>query len=140
MKYGRGYHAAPLYGSKGKRAIVKITAEITPIPLGRPRLNTTNRGRYLPKSNVEFREKLQWILRSAFPGKPFENPLSVTLHFYKPTKTTAKNYGDVDNLAKAVLDAGNGILWLDDSQIVELHGYKHKGEGKIEMEAVVNVD
>ena len=115
---------------------MRITAEIKPVPLGRPRLNTTNRGRYLPKSSIEFREKLQWILRSAYSGKPLENSLSVTLHFYKPTKITAKNYGDVDNLAKAVLDAANGILWLDDSQIVELHGYKHKGTGKIEIEVL----
>jgi Holliday junction resolvase RusA-like endonuclease len=28
---------------------------------------------------------------------------------------------DLDNLAKAVLDAANGYLWLDDSQIVALN-------------------
>lgn len=27
---------------------------------------------------------------------------------------------DLDNLAKAVLDAANGILWADDAQIVEM--------------------
>jgi Holliday junction resolvase RusA-like endonuclease len=28
---------------------------------------------------------------------------------------------DADNLAKAVLDAGNGLLYLDDAQVAELH-------------------
>lgn len=28
---------------------------------------------------------------------------------------------DADNIAKAVCDAGNGVLWLDDAQVAELH-------------------
>jgi Holliday junction resolvase RusA-like endonuclease len=31
---------------------------------------------------------------------------------------------DVDNYAKAVLDACNGVLYLDDSQIADLHASK----------------
>ena len=31
---------------------------------------------------------------------------------------------DVDNLAKQVLDALNGVLWLDDAQVVDLHERK----------------
>lgn len=29
--------------------------------------------------------------------------------------------GDTDNIAKAVLDAGNGVLWNDDAQVADLH-------------------
>ncbi len=32
--------------------------------------------------------------------------------------------GDLDNLLKGFLDAGNGILWHDDAQIVELRANK----------------
>ena len=32
---------------------------------------------------------------------------------------------DVDNYAKAILDSLNGIVWIDDSQIVALHVYKY---------------
>lgn len=35
---------------------------------------------------------------------------------------------DCDNYCKSVLDALNGIVWLDDSQIVALHAYKFYGE------------
>lgn len=113
---------------------MKLSVNITPVPLARPRINTGNKGRYLPKRSQQFKEDFQAAVRAAFTGKPFENPLSVTLHFFKPLKITAPNYGDVDNLQKAVLDAGNGLIWADDRQITELHGYKHKGTGKIEIE------
>lgn len=31
---------------------------------------------------------------------------------------------DIDNITKAVFDAGNGVLWLDDREIVALHFVK----------------
>ena len=115
---------------------MKLEIEITPLALARPRINTTNRGRYLPAGCQKYLEELRLMVKTKYKGKATEKPLAVTLHFYKPRKPTAKNYGDVDNLAKAVLDACNGVLWLDDSQIIELHGYKHKGAGKVEIEVV----
>ena len=38
------------------------------------------------------------------------------------TRPTGKP--DVDNLAKQVLDALNGVLWQDDAQVVDLHERK----------------
>lgn len=77
------------------------------------------------------------LVRQQFKGKPFDVPIAVSIHFYKNVKTTAKTYGDTDNLEKAVLDALNGILWTDDSLIVELQGYKRKNnESKIEIEVI----
>jgi len=35
-----------------------------------------------------------------------------------------RNLGDVDNVAKAVLDALSGIAWADDCQVVELTATK----------------
>ncbi len=37
--------------------------------------------------------------------------------------------GDVDNIAKGILDAGNGILWVDDSQIMALSITKSSSPG-----------
>lgn len=58
---------------------------------------------------------------------PFEGPMHVMIRVQlerpKSNKTllpVSRNTSDVDNWAKIVLDAGNGILWADDSQIVHL--------------------
>lgn len=111
---------------------LKLTINLEPVALGRPRV--TARGTFLPKRSQQFREDFQMLLRASFHEQPLTAPLSVTLHFYKPVKTIAPKFGDIDNLEKAVLDACNGILWLDDRQIVEMHSHKHKGAGKIILE------
>lgn len=117
-----------------------LTINLDPVPLARPRVNTTNRGRYLPKHCQQFLDSLRLLVRAAFHGTPYDTPLTVTLHFYKPRDPAARNYGDIDNLAKAVLDACNGLIWKDDALIVELHCYKHRGAGKIILEVTENVD
>jgi len=38
-----------------------------------------------------------------------------------------KARGDLDNLVKTVLDACQGILWIDDIQVVELHATIRRG-------------
>ena len=41
--------------------------------------------------------------------------LDVTIHVLRRQRT-----GDTDNLAKAIIDSGNGTLWVDDKQVVSL--------------------
>lgn len=67
--------------------------------------------------------------------KPLRGPIVVEVHSYMPIpaswskiKKDTANAGrlkhtsrpDIDNLAKLVLDAANGVLWEDDSQIVSM--------------------
>lgn len=47
---------------------------------------------------------------------------------------------DADNVAKAIGDAGNGVLWLDDRQIVELHVAKRTAAQGDVPETVVEVE
>lgn len=51
---------------------------------------------------------------------PHTCPLSITVRVFRPAKR-----GDLDNTAKVLLDALNGHLYNDDSQIVELHMFRH---------------
>ena len=51
---------------------------------------------------------------------PYAGPVSVTMHAYK--KARAK--WDVQNLWKITLDVLQGMVYADDSQVVEHHGYK----------------
>lgn len=60
-----------------------------------------------------------------------EGKLKVELGFcYKTPKrpTTDIPVGDVDNLAKSILDALHGVAFTDDRQVVELHVKKQYAE------------
>ena len=123
-----------------------------PVAKGRPRV--TRRGHtYTPKKTADYEKhiKRQLIEQDAEPyGKGV--PLKVEVIFYKgylkswtkkqvfqaedgsllPTKRP-----DADNYAKSVLDGADGILWHDDSQIVDLLLYK-RYDKKPRVEIKVN--
>lgn len=85
------------------------------------------RGRaHLSPEAKRYKEEVR--LRALFygglrPGTvPFgsSTSIAVTLAWYR-----SKRMGDLDNRAKVALDALNGVLWVDDKQIVELHLYRY---------------
>lgn len=95
-------------------------------PKGRPRFSKWG-GAYTPKPTRDF-EKLvsDWATKSMGKKKPTDKPIRVSLSFYikrpKTNKTSQHTQTpDVDNLAKAILDAINGIVFVDDKQIIELN-------------------
>lgn len=59
-----------------------------------------------------------------------EGPLCVSLNIFRPQRR-----GDIDNVAKGLLDSLNGIAWTDDSQIVEMHLFRNddKNDPRIEV-------
>ena len=66
------------------------------------------------------------VARQHAPAEPLTGPLAVTLTFYfsrpKGSKRTYPTVRpDAENLAKGLLDSWNGILYADDSQVVNLH-------------------
>jgi crossover junction endodeoxyribonuclease RusA len=94
---------------------VRLTIAAKPVPLQRSR---TSRGRhYLPKSSRAYRETVQaeWIAA----GRPSlgERPFATSMRFYG-----ARVNADLDNLVKAILDALNGLAFVDDKQLVCLSG------------------
>ena len=117
-----------------KKYIIKGEA----VAKGRPRF--TRRGHtYTPKKTRDYENKIKASL-IAQDAKPAKNALKLHIDIYKGylkswTKKQleqAKNgellpvkRPDVDNYAKSILDGSNGILFEDDSQIVELNICKH---------------
>lgn len=65
------------------------------------------------------------------PNAPLLGPVAVTLMFVMPRpKRAAATYPrrpDLGNTSKGVLDAFNGVLWVDDSQVVRLVERKSYG-------------
>jgi Holliday junction resolvase RusA-like endonuclease len=98
-----------------------IESDIRVKPKGRPRFY---RGIALTDpATREFERTVKALFRS-FCCEPFVGPIKVELEcFFAKPKKTEFSYpprGDCDNMFKSVADAGNEVLWKDDSQIVRL--------------------
>lgn len=117
---------------------VRLLLNIDPVAKGRPRM--TRRGNvYTPTKTKTFEKTLKSALSRKYSGAPIDEALFVSISFniQKP-KSVTRNHpsvkSDIDNYAKAVLDAGNGILWKDDAIICELNIEKRYAEtGSIEI-------
>lgn len=58
-------------------------------------------------------------------------PVALIAHLYRPQKS-----GDLDNRLKVLGDALNGVAWLDDKQVEEIHAFRHddKSRPRVEIE------
>lgn len=122
-----------------------ITIPIKPVPKGRPRATIcTKRGRvkfYTPKATADYERAIAETWKQATKNFKYdrEQPLYVNLVFGLPIAKSTPKYKaeqmaqgiirhtkkpDADNLAKAVMDALNGVAWEDDSQVVKVSIFK----------------
>lgn len=79
-------------------------------------------------SNTKDWEKVIKFQVQDFPVAPLEGPVGLYLTFYLPRPQSAPRRvqlpakkPDLDKLARACLDALTGIIYRDDSQVVELY-------------------
>lgn len=107
---------------------------VEPVAKGRPRV-VTRHGKsltYTPDRTVNAEERIKWHLRSLMKldGRiPEHYPVSVTVDFFvkrpkKPKGSHPTTRPDLDQYVKLLLDACNGILWWDDSQVVHIEAQK----------------
>ena len=87
------------------------------------------KGRRMSDKGKLFKQQAYYMIKKQNKGQMLEDlvRVSIELHF----KTKHKR--DIDNYNKAILDALNGIVLVDDSQIVELNVKKFIGTGKDEI-------
>lgn len=88
---------------------------------------------YMSALGKTTKEGYQWEMKSQYKGKPLLEPISVVAEFF--FKDNLRR--DVDNYNKLVLDAASGVLWKDDSQIVELIIRKFVDKKKPRVELVI---
>lgn len=119
--------------------MIKFKAETEPVPF--KRVMTHGKRRYNNKRYSLFKEVLGHLAKIAMQGRaPFKGAIKIKADFYKPKpKPTSRNWGDLDNHLKAVMDSLNGICYEDDSQVVEAHATKNFGEAHIEIELEATV-
>lgn len=119
--------------------MIRFTIPGDPVAKGRPRATTIGgKARmFTPAKTERFESKVAVFAQQAMAGRaPLDQALVVRIEVWMPipaswsgTKQRAAIAGqirptgrpDADNLAKAVTDGANGIVWCDDSRIVDLH-------------------
>ena len=97
-----------------------------PVAASRPRV--TKNGTYTPARYRRWKQAARDQLTLDYRAEPMVGPLTVVVDAYWPRPKRMRDgprahrmgNEDTDNVGKAVLDAGNGILYGDDRQVVEL--------------------
>ena len=118
--------------------MISFTVEGTAVPKQRPRIS---RGRaYTPKRTKDYEERVLTAFRSSYegfyPAFGKDVPVWVCIHIIQaiPKSWSKKKRaqaesgeivplsrnGDVDNIAKSILDALNGFAYEDDCQVTTL--------------------
>lgn len=99
--------------------------------IGSARPRVTRRGTYIPKATRDYRDSIERAFLASCGGRfsPIEGPVSLEITVQRalpksrPKKVDSEPdtfKPDADNIAKNVMDALNGVAWVDDSQIVAL--------------------
>lgn len=112
--------------------------DVTPVAKGRPRMARGHT--YTPRKTEDAEDALkkQMVQYAAnFNCFPVVRACEVSINFFIKKPKSRKKFDhvttrpDLDNYLKLVLDAGNGILWLDDSLIIKLNAEKQYGTPRI---------
>ncbi len=89
-----------------------------------PAVRMTQRGKWVKenaKRYLAYKDSVGWSAKAVHWGL-IRGLVRVEIHLYL---TNDKPIGDVDNYAKAILDGLNGVVWVDDTQVAQLHVYRH---------------
>jgi Holliday junction resolvase RusA-like endonuclease len=110
-------------GDRIRSACLYVRGELVSMP--RPRLNHRG-GIYLPARYQRFRAQLRAMFDSGkLAGLDWgTGPYRLVVEVWKPFGLETKRYGDIDNLAKSVMDA----LPFDDSLVAELVVTKYQSD------------
>ena len=105
--------------------IYQTTLDIKPKPYPYSRLSSSGNV-YIPADFKNYKNVIsEFVSYDYIKIKDF-NIYTVELIFNLATSNyTSKNAGDVDNLAKGILDALQGIIWNNDAQVTRLKVSKY---------------
>lgn len=133
--------------------MIKFTVLGEPIAQGRPRATSIN-GRvrmYDPAKSRNYKDYVRLVASDHAPDRLIETAIGLKVTVYRsiPKKYSSKvktemcergeivptTKPDADNYLKAIKDALNGVIWRDDSQIVDVQVRKrYSNKPRIEVE------
>lgn len=96
--------------------MIKITAALESVPFKRPRFN--GRNVFNDPKYTAFKNALGLVARQAMQGRtPLTGAIKITVTVSRNRNPASRQFGDADNHLKAVMDALNGICYIDDAQV-----------------------
>jgi Holliday junction resolvase RusA-like endonuclease len=98
-------------------ALYRLSVEGEPQVKQRPRV--VNGHTYTPAATVQAEHRLAWAFKGQYPGVEPDALTRFGLRVIFFVKSARR--ADIDNRLKVILDAGNGVIWQDDSQCDEIH-------------------
>jgi Holliday junction resolvase RusA-like endonuclease len=117
-----------------------VTFVVPGRPRGKQVARVTRRGNYMPDQTTDEMEAIGWIASAAMEGRaPFPGPVELRFCAWVPVpaswskrmreKALSHNAlpvarPDGSNYQKLLEDGLNGIVWIDDSQVVNWFGFK----------------
>lgn len=101
---------------------VVATFSVPGDPVAKARHRHGNGRSYTPTKVVEGEERVGWAFRAAARShRPDRKQrYGLILIYYRANRRRK----DLDNMEKLVLDALNGVAWVDDDQVTEVHHRK----------------
>jgi len=115
-------------------AIQKADLLIPLPPMSKPRPRSTGRQvrPYMDKTYTDWKANVRACMGEWWTAPPLAAIDCLVVHFYGPAR------GDLDNRIGAVMDAGLGLLWLDDNvrnikSIAAVHIHSPTKEARIHM-------
>ena len=126
-----------------------LAFEIDPVPKGRPRKDPRKGHMYTPKATRDYEKTVRQLVSVLYNGplhkKEVPLEISLTFNLRKP-KSVKRSYPsvkpDLDNLAKAVYDAMEGVVFEGDGQIVDSNlskRYSEKGSVVVTIRTKVSL-
>ena len=86
-------------------------------PRGKERPRMGRNGKfYTPRTTREYEETVAWFAKTAYKEEPTKDPVRLDL-----TIRSSKSRADISNILKSIEDGMNGIIYVDDKQIEEIH-------------------
>ncbi len=129
-----------------------------PVPKGRPRAARIGGfiRMYTPKATQVFENACAAEAMASMQGRdPMTGPIEIKMQIFVPIpasyrkskkedcrlgKIVPTSSADIDNIAKSVMDAFNGVVWIDDSQVVDAHLTKRYAEEPCVIAIVTQLD
>jgi Holliday junction resolvase RusA-like endonuclease len=140
---------------EGER-MIEFTVYGEPVAQGRPRFSTAGGfvKTYDPAKSGDYKKFVKLAAMEFAPANLLEGPIKMKLIVFRtmpgylsksPKKAAAAEAGeilptskpDVDNYLKGVKDALKGVIWKDDSQVVEVYALKrYSSRPRIELKII----